>query len=124
MYLLDTHTLLWWLSDPEELSEEARSVISNSTAVVYLSAVVLWEIRLKESLGKLLLPKEFDRVLESQSFEELPIRVKHAQHLKDLPTVHSDPFDRMLVSQAEVEGLTVITRDKNIRKYRTSVLQA
>ncbi len=122
--LLDTHVVLWWLSDPDALSEEASSCIADSDHVVYLSAAVVWEIRIKEALKKLSIPRTFEAVLAAEFFEELPIRVAHAHLLRRLPFVHRDPFDRMLVAQALGEEATLVTRDPVFAEYGVPVLQA
>ena len=98
--LLDTHALLWWLGDPASLSARAREAIVNPENTVFLSAVVVWEIRIKEAIGKLELPEEFGEVLDQQPFVALPVTVEHAHAVGRLPAIHSDPFDRMLVAQA------------------------
>jgi PIN domain nuclease of toxin-antitoxin system len=115
--LLDTHALLWWLNDEPSLSEQARTAIADPANTVYLSAVVVWEIRIKQSIGKLELPESFREVLAGQPFVALPVTVEHAHALADLPALHRDPFDRMLVAQARVEGMTVVTRDPTIPRY-------
>lgn len=122
--LLDTHALLWWLSDDEMLSPEARVAISNPENTVFLSAVVVWEIRIKQRIGKLELPDEFSEVLERQPFTELPITIDHANALTWLPMIHRDPFDRLLVAQAMVEELTIVSRDSVIAGYGVSVIVA
>ena len=122
--LLDTHVLLWWLDDDPTLSEEARAAISESANIVFISAAVIWEIRIKQSLGKLKIPKNFKKVLETQPFESLNITSEHAHKLSSLPSHHRDPFDRMLIAQAMVERFTLITRDKNIIKYKVPVIKA
>jgi PIN domain nuclease of toxin-antitoxin system len=122
--LLDTHTVLWWLSDDPALSEDARAAIADPENTVFLSAVVVWEIRIKQSIGKLDLPEDFDEVLERQPFVELPVTVDHAHTISELPAVHRDPFDRMLVAQAMVERLAIVTRDESIADYDVDVIVA
>lgn len=124
MFILDTHVVLWWLSEPEKLSDAATIAISDSTSVIYLSAAVIWELRLKESLGKLTLPKSFEKALAEQSFEELPVRARHAHAVSNLASIHKDPFDRILIAQAISEGFRLITRDENIRRYDVDCLMA
>jgi PIN domain nuclease of toxin-antitoxin system len=89
-----------------------------------VSAVVIWEIRIKQGLGKLRLPPDFRQVLERQPFENLPITAEHAHRLAELPSHHRDPFDRMLVAQAMSERLTIVTRDSNIARYRVRTVTA
>jgi len=122
--LLDTHALLWWLSDDPTLMESARAAIADPENTVFLSAVVVWEIRIKESVGKLVLPDGFADVLVDQPFAELPITVAHTHAIAELPAIHRDPFDRMLVAQAIVEELIIVTRDTAIADYGVRVIVA
>jgi PIN domain nuclease of toxin-antitoxin system len=122
--LLDTHVLLWWLSDASTLSEKSRTAIADGKNLVFVSTVSVWEIRIKESLNKLKIPPNFRSVLAVQPFESLDITHEHAHAIKDLPACHSDPFDRMLVAQAKVEGFTLVTRDVHLKKYRIPILAA
>ncbi|MCG2754977.1 MAG: type II toxin-antitoxin system VapC family toxin [Desulfobacteraceae bacterium] len=122
--LLDTHVLLWWLDDDPNLSRQARTAIADGRNLVFISAAVIWEIQIKYALGKLKIPANFREVLEQQEFEPLDITMEHAYTVADLPPHHSDPFDRMLVAQAKVEGLTIITRDNHIKKYKISLIKA
>jgi PIN domain nuclease of toxin-antitoxin system len=122
--LLDTHTLLWWLDDHPTLSQEARHAISSPHSEVFVSAVTAWEIVIKKRLGKLKMPSGLDRELAAQRFAALPVTVEHALAVDKLPDHHEDPFDRMLVAQAMVEGMTLVTRDRDIRKYRVAVIEA
>lgn len=122
--LLDTHALLWWLADDPQLSQEARSAIADPDNAVFLSAVVVWEIRIKEAIGKLDIPSDFAEVLAGQPFSELPVTVEHANALAGLPALHRDPFDRMLVAQATAERLTVVTRDVDIPRYGIATVTA
>ena len=122
--LLDTHALLWWLDGNPTLSGEARAGIVDGKNMVFVSAVVIWEVRIKQSLGKLQLPSNFREVLSSQAFDELPLTVDHAHRLAELPPHHRDPFDRMLVAQAIDERLTIVTRDPDIPRYPVRTLGA
>ena len=122
--LLDTHVLLWWLDDHPTLSAKARTAIAHGENLVFVSAVVIWEIRIKQALGKLEIPSDFREVLDDQSFEMLDITVEHAHMVGDLAAHHRDPFDRMLVAQAKVEGLTLVTRDIFLRKYKIPLIEA
>ena len=122
--LLDTHALLWWLDDNPTLSAEARDAIADGRNLVFVSAVVIWEIRIKQALGKLQLPANFREVLDGQALDELPLTVDHAHRLAELPPLHRDPFDRMLVAQAMAERLTIVTRDPDIPRYPVRVIKA
>jgi PIN domain nuclease of toxin-antitoxin system len=122
--LLDTHVLLWWLDDPERISDSAKSTIRNPENSVCVSAATVWEIVIKKALGKLDAPDNLAEVLRVCQFESLPITVEHALAVQDLPLHHSDPFDRILIVQAQVEGLTIVTRDSNILRYPVPYLMA
>lgn len=115
--LLDTHLLLWWLADSPSLSGQARALISDPENTVFVSAVSHWEIWLKESLGKLGLPPDFEEVLAAESFESLPLTASQARQVALLPWHHRDPFERMLVAQARTEGLTLLTADDAVAAY-------
>lgn len=122
--LLDTHVLLWWLNADPALSKKAQAAVADRKNMVFVSAVVVWEIRIKAALGKLEIPHNFKEVLESQPFEMLDITVEHAHAASDLPPHHRDPFDRMLVAQAKVEGFTLMTHDVRLKKYKVSLIEA
>jgi len=122
--LLDTHVLLWWLDDPVLLSRQARDAIREGKNSVYVSAVVTWEIVIKNSLGKLDIPSDLEDVLVANRFLQLPITVSHTTAVRRLPNYHRDPFDRMLIAQAMCEELTVVSRDSNIHKYSVLHLRA
>ncbi len=99
--LLDTRVLLWWLDDHPTLSKAAKSAISNGKNHVFYSAASIWKIRIKEALGKLKIPPDFDIVLKDQRMEPLSITVKHAHSIRSLPLIHHDPFYRILIAQAK-----------------------
>jgi PIN domain nuclease of toxin-antitoxin system len=122
--LLDTHVLLWWLDDHPSLSERARATISEGGNLIFVSAVVIWEIRIKQALGKLKIPSNFRQVLDRQSFETLSITVEHAHAVADIPAIHRDPFDRMLLAQASVEGFTIVSRDSVFEQYNIPLIKA
>ena len=122
--LLDTHTLLWWLDDNPELSRRARTAIVDGHNPVFVSAATIWEIRIKEALGKLEIPPDFERALERQSFASLPITAAHAHAIATLPMHHRDPFDRILVAQAKCESLVLVTRDAHLRQYGIRLVEA
>lgn len=115
--LLDTHLLLWWLNNDAALSSHARKLISDQDNAVFVSAVSLWEIWLKQSIGKLQLPPDFEKRLANEAFEALPLVANHAREVALLPWHHRDPFDRMLVAQAKAERLTLLTADEAVAAY-------
>ena len=120
---LDTHILLWWLDDNPSLSERARNAIADTDNLIILSAAVIWEIRIKQALGKLKIASNFYDVIKDQGFELLSITSDHAYAVGDLPKHHRDPFDRILIAQAMVEGFTIVTHDAVFNKYRIPVLE-
>ena len=122
--LLDTHVLLWWLEDNPSLSDQARAVIADGRNPIYISAVVIWEIRIKQALGKLDLPPHFRQVLADQPFEYLAITADHAHAVYELPMHHRDPFDRMLIAQARTEGWTLLSRDRYFEPYGVALIKA
>ena len=115
--LLDTRILLGWLADSPALSLRARELIANPDNAVFVSAVSLWEIWLKQSLGKLRLPSDFEERLAGESFERLPLLAAHAREVATLPWRHRDPFDRMLIAQAEIEKLSLVSNEKIFDQY-------
>ncbi len=115
--LLDTHTLIWWLEGSSEIAKAAGEALRSAENAKIVSVVSIWEMRLKAALGKLRLPKNFRAVLDQQPIEQLPILADHAHAFGELPLHHRDPFDRMLIAQALVENLTLVTRDPRIREY-------
>jgi PIN domain nuclease of toxin-antitoxin system len=122
--LLDTHVLLWWLDDHPTLSKKAKAAIADGKNLVFVSAAVIWEIQIKHALSKLELPPDFRQVLHRQPFDRLDITDEHAHAVGDLPPHHRDPFDRMLVAQTKVEGLTLVTRDARLGKYKVPLINA
>ncbi len=122
--LLDTHALLWWLDDHPSLSERARTTITDGSNLIFVSAVVIWEIRIKQALGKLEIPPDFRQVLDQQPFEMLAITVGQAHAVAKIPAIHRDPFDRMLIAQASVEGFTIVSRDSVFEQYKIPLIKA
>jgi PIN domain nuclease of toxin-antitoxin system len=122
--LLDTRVLLWWLGDDPQLGQAAREVIAQPDNLVFMSAVSVWEIVVKKSVGKLDVPDELQEVLDSQPFHYLDMTAEHAFKVGELPLHHRDPFDRLLIAQSLVDGLTLVTGDSNIKKYDVPVLEA
>lgn len=122
--LLDTHVLLWWLADDSQLGDEARAAIADGDTLVAVSAASAWEIAIKQQRGKLDAPDDLVARLEQHRFEPLAVTFAHALRAGALDRLHDDPFDRMLVAQAELEGLTVVTRNPSIARYGVPVLAA
>jgi PIN domain nuclease of toxin-antitoxin system len=122
--LLDTSILLWWLNQSRDLSQASRELIADPENTIFVSAATVWEARIKESIGKLRLPPEFEKVLASEDFEHLPITIPHAHAAGRLPPHHRDPFDRMLVAQAHIEKLRLLTSDAGLAVYRVDLIRA
>lgn len=122
--LLDTHAFLWWLSDDPRLGPKAREAIAKPENFVFVSAASVWEIAVKRASGKLVAPGDIAEWIEQSSFGDLPIEVEHANASAELPGHHNDPFDRLLIAQAQLEGLTLLARDDRIDKYGVNVLDA
>jgi PIN domain nuclease of toxin-antitoxin system len=122
--LLDTHFLLWWLADDPALGDRGREAISTPENLIFFSAASVWEIRIKQGIGKLDVPEDFADVLAGQAFEPLAVTVGHAHALQELPPLHRDPFDRVLIAQARLERLTILTRDHIIGQYGVPTLLA
>ncbi len=120
--LLDTHVLLWWLADDPRLTPAMREAIADPSTAVMVSAASAWEVAIKAAAGKLTVPDGLPQELARHGFDELPVTVEDGLAAGALPRHHSDPFDRMLIAQAHVEGLTLVTRDADIQKYDVSVL--
>jgi len=121
--LLDTHALIWALEAPRRLPGWLRAAIEDPENEVFASAASAWEIAIKQSLGKLPLPRaDFLETLHRSGLVELPITARHADGTRSLPPLHRDPFDRMLVAQAQAEGLSLVSRDPAIRRYQVTVL--
>jgi PIN domain nuclease of toxin-antitoxin system len=121
--LLDTHVFLWWRSNNRRLGRSARAAVAEA-GVVFVSAATAWEAAIKAALGRLEYPDTIDAGVSESGFEKLPITLAHAEHAACLPPHHADPFDRMLVAQAELEGLTLVTHDRNLAPYGTPVIWA
>ncbi|MDQ1248208.1 MAG: hypothetical protein QG597_2580 [Actinomycetota bacterium] len=121
--LLDTHALLWWLADSGLDPITARAV-SDPRNDVFVSAASVWEIAIKRSLGKLSAPDNLEEAIAGNGFEPLPISLAHATKAGELPQHHQDPFDRMLIAQAQLENLTTVTRDARFRLYDVPLLTA
>jgi len=120
--LLDTHAALWWLSGDERFGRSAADRLTDETNQVLLSAVVVWEVAIKRSLGKLEAPQDLAATLLSAGAQSLPVTLEHAAAVEELPWHHRDPFDRLLVAQASSEGATLVTHDDALRPYGVAVV--
>jgi PIN domain nuclease of toxin-antitoxin system len=120
--LLDTHAALWFLSGDDRLGENARRHLVDGTNRVLLSTAVVWEIAIKRSLGKLTAPDEYLSLLLDAGVQPLAVSIDHAAAVEDLPPHHRDPFDRMLVSQANIEGGAIVSRDDALRAYEVTLI--
>jgi PIN domain nuclease of toxin-antitoxin system len=122
--LLDTQVLIWALTKPERLSKEARSAIAASENRVFVSLASPWEMAIKTALGNLAPPDDLESQLSEKRFELLPIALRHTRAVASLPHHHRDPFDRMLIAQAQVDGMTLVTSDREIERYQVTLLPA
>ncbi len=116
--LLDTHVFLWWETGEARLSSAFHDAISWPGNPVYVSAATVWEIAIKRATGKLAFRGSAVRAIEKHGFSALPVTVEHAERAGSLPRRHRDPFDRLLVAQAQMEGLTLVTVDEQILRYQ------
>ena len=115
--LLDTHIMIWALENNPKLSQKARAAIIQGENMVYVSTATIWEMSIKESMGKLSTPDNLLDELQLHRFTILNINFEHARLAGQLPMIHKDPFDRMLIAQAQLEKLTLISNDKFISQY-------
>lgn len=120
--LLDTHILLWWLSDDPLLPATARAAIALAENEVLVSAAAAWEIAIKRAAGRLDAPDDLLEAIEANDFQQLPVTVDHALEAGALPPHHADPFDRMLIAQARVERLVLVSVDGRFRAYHVELL--
>jgi len=120
--LLDTHALLWWLADDPALTPPARTAIRTAETLVFVSAATAWEISIKQALGKLEAPNDLVAALVANRFQPLTITVAHALAAGRLPRHHDDPFDRMLIAQAQHAQLTIVTHDPKCHLYDVAIL--
>lgn len=124
--LLDTHVFLWWTMDSPQLSSAARTAIADRNTECWISAASTWELAIKCSLGKLVVQGSLDRFVRQQMtanrFGSLPVELSHTLRVADLPWHHRDPFDRLLVAQCQVEGLTLVSADAALQAYELPLL--
>ncbi|MCL4863618.1 MAG: type II toxin-antitoxin system VapC family toxin [Caldilineaceae bacterium] len=123
--LLDTHVFLWAIDDDPRLSNAARAAIIDGNNVVFVSAATAWEISIKKAIGKLTIPQgSYLDELRLHRFTPLNITTEHALAVADLPPHHKDPFDRLLIAQAQIEKLTLVTADVRIKQYAVQLIEA
>ncbi len=118
--LLDTHAFIWWDREPGKLSEQACASCQDEGNVLYLSVASIWEMQIKLGIGKLHFGQSLERVVEDQvanGLEILPVELPHLWLLADLPRIHNDPFDRLLVAQAKVEDIFLVSVDRVFSEY-------
>ncbi len=124
--LLDTHVLVWWLVDSRRLSGSARALIADVRNQLFWSAASSWELAVKSALGRIQfhapLRKVIPEVLRTQAIASLPVEQSHAFQVAELPPLHRDPFDRMLVAQCQVERLSLLSADNQMNRYEVDVL--
>jgi len=122
-YLLDTHAILWYVDASPELPLELRDLMESSECLYSIAS--LWEISIKQSLGRLnraISIADYDNICSQAGFLRLAILPSHLNHIKELPDIHRDPFDRLLVAQAQEEGLTIVTRNRMIPQYTVQTI--
>ena len=122
--LLDSHALLWWLEDSPTLARDAYDAIAEPGNEVLISAVTVWELEIKRAVGKLRAPRELIERVRDESFTQLSITFEHGVAAGGLPPHHGDPFDRMLIAQAKLEDLILVTRDSRFVPYRIKTMAA
>ncbi len=122
--LLDTHVFLWWLADDPGLRPAAREAIADPDTIVHVSAVTVWELTIKAALGRIdVVGADLAGEIAANDFVELPFTARHAVRAGGLPRHHDDPFDRMLLAQAGLENLTLVTRDPAFEAYGAAILR-
>lgn len=120
-YLADTHIILWSVSDDERLKTRYREILA-SDATVFVSAASIWEIAIKRASGKLKAPANLAALLPRMRFSPLSVTLQHAEAIAHLPATHGDPFDRLLIAQAQGEGLTLLSEDRTFGGYNVPVI--
>jgi PIN domain nuclease of toxin-antitoxin system len=126
--LLDTNAFLWAIQEPDILEEAAREAIADPDTEVYVSSAVAWEIAIKHAKGNLPLPLApliyVPARMKALGFIDLPITQEHALAVSSLPAIHADPFDRIMIAQAQIEGLALVTRDARVLAYSVKTMKA
>lgn len=124
--LLDTHAFLWWICDDGRLSGRARALLADGQNEVYFSAASAWELAIKAGAGRVVLPGDPERFVAEQvaanAFQVLPVHIRHALKVFSLPPLHRDPFDRMLVAQAVVEEMPILSADAQLARYPVEII--
>lgn len=123
-FLIDTHVLIWWADTPEKLSNDARVALASGRNTLFVSHASLWELNIKISRGKLSIPGSIETLLQRSRCDALAISMNHIDRIKELPHHHGDPFDRMLIAQAQCERITLVTRDRDMFRYDVPVIAA
>jgi len=124
-YLLDTHVLIWMVSNSKMISQKVATILKNREKKLWFSTVSLWEIAIKSSLGKLQLELSIDELVKElilNDIELFTLNIEHVKNVQTLPFHHRDPFDRMLISQAKSEQMTILTKDANFSLYEVDVI--
>ena len=122
--LLDTHAFVWWLTDASKLTKGARAAIASPRNDIFVSAITGWEIAVKRARGRMRAPDNLSAIIEERGFTHLPLTFHHAELAGNLPKHHRDLFDRLLVAQAQAEGLVLVTRNARIPRYGARTLVA
>ena len=125
-FLIDTHVFLWWVMDSTSFSAEARRLLTDDGSSIVLSSVVPWELAIKSAKGQLVFAEPLDTVVDKYTrrfgLDPLPVSIPHALKTATLPGIHRDPFDRMLIAQALVENLPLMTADAIIARYKVPII--
>ena len=122
--LLDTHAFLWWLADNPRLGHHARLMIEDPANEVFVSAASILEITIKKRNGKLEAPDDLAEIVKEEGFTPLAIDLQHGEFSGNLPLIHKDPFDRLLIAQAQIEGLELVSVDSVFPKYQVRLVSA
>jgi len=122
--LLDTHALIWWMCGDKKLGHDAKEQIATVENTIYVSAATVWEMSIKQQMGKLTVPDDIESLIEELGFNALPISLFHDQQAGRLPMHHRDSFDRMLIAQAQAEGLQILTKDEYFPDYSVRLIDA
>lgn len=122
--LVDTHVLLWALDETDRLRDETRNALVDPDNEVFVSAATAWEMSIKASIGKLRTPHDLVDQLQRMRFTPLAVTLEDAVAVRDLPMIHRDPFDRMLIAQAQSRGFTLVTNDNQIEQYEVRTISA